>query len=118
MGDFQRKKQAENFKKAREKAVRDSEQQSLIRRSLKTTVALTIAPADGETLSANEYLVLVSEHKGISALRGNKCVGTVPGESCEMAKKAMTELGSPHVLKVMITTVSGMSGCAQAQIAG
>lgn len=116
MGDFQRKKQAENFKKAREKAMLDARQQSLFQRDLKTSVAFTICPVGDCTLSANESLVLVATENGVTVLRGNKCVGTVPGESAEIAKKTMTELGSPHALKVMVTTVSDMSGTAQAQM--
>jgi len=117
MGDPLRKAQAKNFKKARDKAIEDAKQQSLVQRPTRTTVAVTIKPLKGQTLVPNETLILLDNgSNSLMAVRGHENVGFVDGEAADVAKGGMAGAGSPHGVQVTILNVADLSGVAQAQI--
>jgi hypothetical protein len=116
MGDFAKKKQAENFKKARDKAVEAAKQQFLVDRPTTTAVTFTITPAPGQQLVPNEALILLPQGDAVAVLRGHERVGQLNGEAANVAQQAMGAAGSPDAVKVKVIGVAELSGVAQAQM--
>ncbi len=118
MGDNFLRQQVKNFRRGRDRAMREIESPALFARPDVVKTLFTAMPCSGKSFDVGESLLAVADNgsQRVIVLRGCERIGEIDGDSATVIRQALCDPSSPGVAAMQVVEVAELSGVAKVEI--